>query len=67
MKPLLGWVCRFRAATRGLGIAVVSLALAVPAFGQGTSPWESAVNVLQQAFTSTIARGLACQSECQWF
>ena len=35
------------------------LALAVPAFAQANSPWENAVNVLQQAFTSTIARGLS--------
>jgi type IV secretory pathway VirB2 component (pilin) len=33
------------------------LLLAVPAFAQ--SPWENAVQVLQQAFTSTIARGLS--------
>lgn len=35
--------------------------LATPAFAQGTgsSPWENAVNVLQTAFTSTIARGLS--------
>jgi type IV secretory pathway VirB2 component (pilin) len=33
--------------------------LASPAFAQGNSPWENAVNVLQQAFTSTIARGLS--------
>ena len=35
--------------------------LAGPAFAQaqGTSPWENAVGVLQQAFTSTIARGLS--------
>lgn len=34
--------------------------LAAPAFGQvGNSPWENAVNVLQTAFTSTIARGLS--------
>jgi type IV secretion system protein TrbC len=35
--------------------------LATSAFGQatGTSPWENAVGVLQQAFTSTIARGLS--------
>ena len=26
---------------------------------RGASPWENAVNVLQQAFTSTIARGLS--------
>jgi type IV secretion system protein TrbC len=33
--------------------------LAAPAFAQGNSPWENAVNVLQLAFTSTIARGLS--------
>ena len=39
---------------------VVMLFLAVPAFAQtGASPWENAVSVLQQAFTSTIARGLS--------
>lgn len=38
----------------------LSLLLATPAFAQqGNSPWEHAVTVLQQAFTSTIARGLA--------
>ena len=37
-----------------------TLLLAGPAFAlQGNSPWENAVNVLQQAFTSTIARGLS--------
>jgi type IV secretory pathway VirB2 component (pilin) len=38
-----------------------SLALASNAFAQaaGTSPWENAVNVLQQAFTGPIAKGLA--------
>lgn len=36
------------------------LALAVSASAQtGSSPWENAVNVLQQAFTGTIAKGLA--------
>jgi len=37
------------------------LVLAPQAFAQATStsPWENAVNVLQQAFTSTIARGLS--------
>ena len=35
--------------------------LATSAFAQATatSPWENAVGVLQQAFTSTIARGLS--------
>src|SRR5712675_1530381 len=35
------------------------LLLAAPAFAQANSPWENAVGVLQQAFTSTIARGLS--------
>jgi len=43
----------------GIGIAALSLTLAMPAFAQANSPWENAVNVLQQAFTSTIARGLS--------
>lgn len=38
---------------------VFGLLLASPAFAQANSPWENAVNVLQQAFTSTIARGLS--------
>jgi type IV secretion system protein TrbC len=38
---------------------LVSLFLASTAFAQTNSPWENAVNVLQQAFTSTIARGLS--------
>lgn len=42
-------------------IAAAALVLAAPAFAQvsGSSPWENAVNVLQLAFTSTIARGLS--------
>ena len=49
---------------RLLGLRIVPLLLlglviAVPAFAQANSPWENAVNVLQQAFTSTIARGLS--------
>ena len=41
--------------------AGVGLLLAVPLLAQGTgnSPWENAVNVLQTAFTGTIARGLS--------
>src|ERR1700675_48406 len=49
----------FRPSLRLLAV-VVMLFLAAPAFAQGgTSPWENAVGVLQQAFTSTIARGLS--------
>ena len=46
--------------TRQVCVIAAGLLLATPAFAQtGTSPWENAVNVLQQAFTSTIARGLS--------
>ena len=38
---------------------LLGLLLASPALAQTNSPWENAVNVLQQAFTSTIARGLS--------
>src|SRR5258708_17226500 len=48
----------FRPTLRFLAI-VSTFALAAPAFAQANSPWENAVNVLQQAFTSTIARGLS--------
>lgn len=50
------WVRSTRVAMSSL----VALCLAAPALAQtGNSPWENAVNVLQQAFTSTIARGLS--------
>jgi type IV secretory pathway VirB2 component (pilin) len=51
----------FTASSRILMTAGIFLLLAVPAFAQatGASPWENAVGVLQQAFTSTIARGLS--------
>jgi type IV secretion system protein TrbC len=47
---------------REIALAVTaSMALAATASAQtgGASPWENAVNVLQQAFTGTIAKGLA--------
>jgi type IV secretion system protein TrbC len=45
---------------RHLAIAIgLTLVLAGPALAQGNSPWENAVNVLETAFTSTIARGLS--------
>jgi type IV secretion system protein TrbC len=51
---------RLKQTARNFGAVTVSLVLASPAFAQaGNSPWENAVNVLQQAFTSTIARGLS--------
>jgi type IV secretion system protein TrbC len=46
-----------RAPAKAFGIALL---FAVPVLAQqGNSPWESAVNVLETAFTSTIARGLS--------
>ncbi len=45
--------------TRVVFASLAALLLAAPAFGQTNSPWENAVGVLQQAFTSTIARGLS--------
>jgi type IV secretory pathway VirB2 component (pilin) len=58
------WRNRFRpfvSRSRFLLAAACSLFLVLPAFAQatGNSPWENAVGVLQQAFTSTIARGLS--------
>ena len=45
---------------RNLVFAIgLTLVLAGPALAQGNSPWENAVNVLETAFTSTIARGLS--------
>ena len=54
-KFVPGWVRSISAAFCS------SLILASAAFAQagGQSPWENAVSVLQQAFTSTIARGLS--------
>ena len=59
MKKL--WTkCFERCSTaRCFAMALIGLVLAAPAFAQANSPWENAVNVLQQAFTSTIARGLS--------
>jgi type IV secretory pathway VirB2 component (pilin) len=51
--------CSCCSVTRVVAMSLIGLALAAPAFAQTNSPWENAVNVLQQAFTSTIARGLS--------
>ena len=59
MRPLWSQGLRFRKAFQQLIVAAAGLLLPAPAFAQGNSPWENAVNVLQQAFTSTIARGLS--------
>jgi type IV secretory pathway VirB2 component (pilin) len=57
------WIAlrRSRHSTRVVLAFLVALLLATSAFAQANanSPWENAVGVLQQAFTSTIARGLS--------
>jgi type IV secretory pathway VirB2 component (pilin) len=60
MKTLWRRASRLTFAPRTLVMVAVGLLLAAPAFAQaGNSPWENAVNVLETAFTSTIARGLS--------
>ena len=44
---------------RAVIAAAIGLLLATSLLAQTNSPWENAVNVLQTAFTSTIARGLS--------
>ena len=60
MKRVLRRILR-NFSIRSLITAGFTLLLAAPAFAQttGNSPWENAVNVLETAFTSTIARGLS--------
>lgn len=59
MRKLYRTLCKRYAIVRCVAISLIGLTLAGPAFAQANSPWENAVNVLQQAFTSTIARGLS--------
>ena len=44
---------------RALFALFMTLFLVSAALAQANSPWENAANVLQQAFTTTIARGLS--------
>jgi len=66
--PAMKKILRNRFVSRWLRPALItctcSLILASAAFAQatGASPWENAVNVLMQAFTTTIARGLSLVS-----
>src|SRR5579863_175877 len=50
---------QFKFISRQIAAVGLGLLLAAPAFAQANSPWENAVNVLQTAFNSTIARGLS--------
>ena len=38
---------------------VALLSFSLPLYAQAASPWENAVNVLQQSFTGPIAKGLS--------
>ena len=40
-------------------VFAVGLVAEAPVFAQGVSPWLNAVDVLQQAFTGPLARGLS--------
>ena len=61
MKKHWTMLYRWLPSARTVTASLLALFLAAPAFAQvrGNSPWENAVGVLQQAFTSTIARGLS--------
>ncbi len=61
MRTIWQNAIRLKAVSRQALAVAAGLLLAAPAFAQaqGNSPWENAVNVLMQAFTSTIARGLS--------
>src|SRR6202163_2278125 len=64
MRTICQNAIRLKAVSRQALAVAVGLLLAAPAFAQatGASPWENAVNVLMQAFTTTIARGLSLVS-----
>ena len=60
MKPLLRKYLFSPSLRMPLVILGLTLLFAAPVFAQAAnSPWENAVNVLETAFTSTIARGLS--------
>ena len=48
-----------RTAKRGIVVVALLVAASTELLAQGTSPWLQAVEVLQQAFTGPIARGLS--------
>ena len=42
-----------------VGIIIAVVAFQAPLLAQGVSPWLNAIDVLEQAFTGPIARGLS--------
>lgn len=63
-RSILRWPVAKGWLRRAFPILSFSLIFTSTAFAQtqGGSPWENAVNVLMQAFTTTIARGLSLVS-----
>lgn len=60
MKRILRKCLLDPALRQPLIVVGLTLLFAAPVFAQtANSPWENAVNVLETAFTSTIARGLS--------
>lgn len=60
MKNLWRKIIQTRPTAREVTVIAFGLLLAAPAFAQAAnSPWENAVQVLETAFTSDIARGLS--------
>ena len=59
MNKLSRATSRLKSMSRNVVVLAAALILAAPTLAQTGSPWENAVNVLMQAFTSTIARGLS--------
>ena len=49
---------RFSLSVAALALVVVG-AVEAPLFAQGVSPWLNAIDVLEDAFTGPIARGLS--------
>ena len=47
------------AAKRGVLVVALAAVASTDLLAQGTSPWLQAIDVLQQAFTGPIARGLS--------
>ena len=47
------------AARRGVLVVALAAAASTDLLAQGASPWLQAIDVLQQAFTGPIARGLS--------
>ena len=48
-----------RTAKRGIVVVALLVSASTELLAQGTSPWLQAIDVLQQAFTGPIARGLS--------